>query len=171
VCSRGEYLLHWHTELPPVCGDLRFLISDLRSQIRTNQIRDRKSSNLKSKIKNFVRNSLFPVHTLKNQSPDIMNRHELQERLINFSVLVVKLTETMPKTYTGKHFGQQLLRSGSSPALHYGESQSAESKKDFIHKMSLVLKELRESYVNLIIIKRAGFHKNGAIISEAIKMS
>ncbi|MCC5905842.1 MAG: four helix bundle protein [Balneolaceae bacterium] len=98
-----------------------------------------------------------------------MNRNKLQERLINFAVLVVKLSETMPNTYAGKHFGQQLLRSGSSPALNYGESQSAESKKDFIHKMSLVLKELRESYVNLIIIKRTGCHKNEAIVSDAIK--
>src|SRR5699024_8451651 len=97
-----------------------------------------------------------------------MNRYELQERLINFSVLIVTLVETMPKTQAGHHFGRQLLRSGSSPALNYGESQSAESKNDFIHKLSIVLKELRESYVNLIIIKRIGCYKDESIISAAI---
>ena len=83
-----------------------------------------------------------------------MNRHELQERLICFSVLIVRITETMPRTMAGRHFANQLLRSGSSPALNYGEAQSAESKKDFIHKLSVVLKELRETFINLMIIQR-----------------
>jgi four helix bundle protein len=98
-----------------------------------------------------------------------MNRNQLQKRLTNFAVLVVKITESMPKSLTGKHFADQLLRSGSAPALHYGESQSAESRKDFVHKMSIALKELRETYVILTIIQQTQCHKNKTILTEAIQ--
>jgi four helix bundle protein len=78
----------------------------------------------------------------------------LEERLIDFAVMVIDLSEKLPKTFAGKHLGNQLVRSGTSPALNYGEAQAAESKKDFIHKMRICLKELRESYVCLKIIDR-----------------
>jgi four helix bundle protein len=64
----------------------------------------------------------------------------------------------MPKSYAAKYYAQQLLRSGSSPALNYGEVRAAESKRDFIHKMNVVLKELRESHNCLKIITRTGLH-------------
>ena len=79
-------------------------------------------------------------------------KYDLKERLIKFAVLIVKLVKAMSSDYTGKHFGGQLLRSGSSPALNYGEALGAESQADFIHKMSNCLKELRETEVNLEII-------------------
>ena len=63
----------------------------------------------------------------------------------------------MINTRASNHYAGQLLRSGSSPALNYGETQSAESKKDFIHKMSIILKELRESLICLTNIKRKKF--------------
>lgn len=84
-----------------------------------------------------------------------MNRKELEERLINFAVLIIEIVNEMPHTKAGKHLSGQLARSGTSPALNYGETQSAESGKDFIHKMSTVLKELRESLICLIIIHRS----------------
>ena len=62
----------------------------------------------------------------------------------------------MPKTKTGRHTSGQIVRSGTSPAPNYGEAQSAESRADFIHKMRLALKELRETRVWLLIIVRAG---------------
>lgn len=81
-------------------------------------------------------------------------KYGLEERLVNFAVLIIDLVGKLPSNYAGKHFGNQLLRSGSSPALNYGEAQAAESDADFIHKMKVCLKELRESQVCLKIITR-----------------
>lgn len=83
-------------------------------------------------------------------------KYDLDERCITFGAAVVKLTDNLPNTRSAGHLGMQLLRSGTAPALRYGEVQSAESRKDFIHKMSIALKELRESRNNLRIQLRAG---------------
>ena len=65
----------------------------------------------------------------------------------------------MPDNKVASHLAGQLLRSGTSPALNYGEAQSGESRKDFIHKMKIVLKELRESHICLKIIYRTKLYK------------
>jgi len=83
-----------------------------------------------------------------------MNRKDLEDRLIDFSVITALIINKMPNTKFANHLANQLVRSCTSPALNYGETQGAESKKDFIHKMSVVLKELRESLNCLKIIKR-----------------
>ena len=83
-----------------------------------------------------------------------MNKHDLEERLITFAVLIVEIIERMPDTKAANHLAGQLLRSGISPALNYGEAQSGESRKDFIHKIKVVLKELRESNICLKITNR-----------------
>lgn len=70
---------------------------------------------------------------------------ELAERLLDFSVRIIQLVETFPKTATGKHVKGQLLRSGTAPGANYEEARGAESKADFVHKLSIVLKELKES--------------------------
>ncbi len=80
---------------------------------------------------------------------------DIQERLIDFAVRIIKLSAALPKTYAGKHIANQLLRSGTSPAPNYGEARGAESKKDFSHKLGVVLKELNESWVWLEIIQRS----------------
>lgn len=76
-----------------------------------------------------------------------MNKHDLEERLINFAVLIIEIVESMPDTKAANHLAGQLLRSGTSPALNYGEAQSGESRKDFIHKIKIALKELRNQYL------------------------
>lgn len=81
-------------------------------------------------------------------------KFDLEERLISFAVSVIHISENLADTKAGNYLGMQLMRSGTSPALHYGEAQSAESPKDFIHKMKVVLKELRETMNALRIIKR-----------------
>jgi four helix bundle protein len=81
-----------------------------------------------------------------------INKIDLEERLINFAVLIVEICENMKDTKSSNHMAGQLIRSGTSPALNYGEAQSGESRKDFIHKIKTVLKELRESFVCLKII-------------------
>ena len=80
---------------------------------------------------------------------------DLEERLIAFAVRIVKLCNTMPKTTVGRHLGNQLVRSGTSPAFNYGEARAAESNRDFVHKMRVVHKELNESNINLKIIHRS----------------
>ena len=81
-------------------------------------------------------------------------KFDLQDRLIGFAVRILNLVESLPDSRTGNHVGGQLIRSGTSPAPNYGEAQSAESRKDFIHKMKISLKELRETQVWLLIIQR-----------------
>ncbi|MBO6584666.1 MAG: four helix bundle protein [Gracilimonas sp.] len=85
---------------------------------------------------------------------------DLQRRLINFAISIMEIVELLPKTYTGTHFKKQLVRSGTAPALLYGEAQAAESRKDFVHKMKIGLKELRESYITLTIILEKPLIKN-----------
>ena len=84
---------------------------------------------------------------------------DLQERLIDFTVKVIKVTEALPNNRTGNHIRAQLLRCGTSGAANYAEAQSAESRSDFIHKIKIVLKELRETKVWMILIQRAGLIK------------
>lgn len=97
-----------------------------------------------------------------------MRKFDLEERLINFAVQVVEITESMPKSYAGNHLSNQLLRSGTSPALNYGEAQSGESRKDFIHKIKIVLKELRESHVCMKIIQRSKLFKSEDILTNTM---
>lgn len=75
----------------------------------------------------------------------------------------------MTNTKAGNHLSGQLVRSGTSPALNYGEAQSAESRKDFIHKIKVVLKEVRESFVCLKIIYKARLFKTKIKIEAALK--
>ncbi len=98
-----------------------------------------------------------------------MNKFDLEERLVSFVVLIVEIVETMPNTRARNHLSGQLIRSGTSPALNYGEAQSAESRKDFIHKMKISLKELRETFVCLKIIYRTKLYKSEEKLNAAIK--
>ncbi|MFW5805645.1 MAG: four helix bundle protein [Bacteroidales bacterium] len=81
-------------------------------------------------------------------------KYDLEKRLIDFTIIIMEIVEQLPKTRIGNHIAGQLIRSGTSPALHYGEVQSAESQKDFIHKFKVILKELRETNICLKIIKQ-----------------
>ena len=94
-------------------------------------------------------------------------KFDLEERLIDFGVLIIDVSEKLPKTAAGRHLADQLLRSGTAPALHYGEAQAAESKKDFIHKMKLALKELRETSINLRMLQKAKMYSDENLLGEA----
>jgi four helix bundle protein len=91
-------------------------------------------------------------------------KYDLEERLIDFAVRIIRTAESLPKSKVGNHVAGQLVRSGTSPAPNYGEAQSAESRADFVHKMKLSLKELRETKVWLRMIVRAD------LIKSAIKL-
>lgn len=85
----------------------------------------------------------------------MVDKYDLEDRLINFSVLIIDLINDIKSNKAGNHLAGQIVRSGTSPALNYGEAQSAESRKDFIHKMKISLKELRETFICLKIIQKA----------------
>jgi four helix bundle protein len=80
---------------------------------------------------------------------------ELEDRLIDFAVRIIKLSASLPATPAGKHIAGQILRAGTSPAPNYGEARGAESPADFVHKLRIVLKELNETSVWLRIIERS----------------
>ena len=84
---------------------------------------------------------------------------ELEERLIDFAVRVIKLSARLPKTPAGKHIAGQILRSGTSPAPNYGEARGGESHADFVHKLGIVLKELNETLIWLRVIERSSILK------------
>jgi four helix bundle protein len=95
-------------------------------------------------------------------------KFDLEERLIDFAVLIIEITESLNNTRAGNHISSQLVRSGTSPALHYGEAQSAESRNDFVHKLKILLKELRESLVALKIIKKVSLTKKIELVEKGI---
>ncbi len=97
------------------------------------------------------------------------NKYDLEERLINLAVIIIDLMEQMPNTKSANHLAGQLLRSGTSPALNYGEAQSGESPNDFIHKIKVVLKELRETLVCLKIIYRTKLYTSEDKINVVLK--
>ncbi len=98
-----------------------------------------------------------------------MNSRELEKRLIEFAVNLIALTKSNKNNYAGIHLSKQIIRSGTSAPLNYGEAKSAESTNDFIHKMQLVLKELRESHVNLKIINGAQLNSNLELLNLLIE--
>jgi four helix bundle protein len=79
---------------------------------------------------------------------------DLEDRLVDFACMCLEVCDLLPGTKTGNNLEHQLSKSGTAPALIYGEAQAAESRADFIHKISMVLKEIKESRINLKIIKR-----------------
>ncbi len=80
---------------------------------------------------------------------------DLEDRLVEFSCRIIELVEVLPSTRSGNYIAGQLIRCGLAPALLYGEAQSAESRMDFVHKMKIVLKELKETRVCLKLITRS----------------
>jgi four helix bundle protein len=98
-----------------------------------------------------------------------MRIYDLEERLIDFSVKVINIIDFIKPTKAGNHLSGQLVRSGTSPALNYGEAQAAESKKDFIHKMKIILKELRESYICLKILNKASLCSEKLVLEILMK--
>jgi four helix bundle protein len=80
---------------------------------------------------------------------------ELEERLVDFAVRIIRLSSRLPKTAAGRHIAGQILRSGTAPAPNYGEARGAESQADFVHKLRIVVKELNETSIWLRLIERS----------------
>ena len=87
-------------------------------------------------------------------------KFDLEGRLLEFASAVIDLSESLPATRSGNHIAGQVLRSGTSPYPNHGEAEAAESREDFIHKLKICLKELRETRRWARLIKRKGWVKN-----------
>jgi len=98
-----------------------------------------------------------------------MKPGELNERLIAFAVMIITVADGLSNTRASNHIAGQMIRSGTSPALNYGEAQSGESRKDFIHKLQVVLKELRETMNALMIIDKAKMFRDSTLLQRTLK--
>ncbi len=87
-------------------------------------------------------------------------QYDLEERLLDYSLRIIRVVDELPNTRTGNHVAGQLLRSGTSPSSNHAEAQSAESRGDFVHKMRICLKELRETKRWLLLIRRVPLVKS-----------
>ena len=99
----------------------------------------------------------------------LSKKFDLEERLVDFAVLVINTSGQIPSGLNTDHLSRQLVRSGTSAALNYAEARAAESRKDFVHKMNISLKELRETYVCLKIINRAQLHRQVPSLNTVIR--
>ena len=97
-----------------------------------------------------------------------MKPNQLEDRLIQFSINIILSCKKIKKSFAAEHLAKQLIRSATSAALNYGEARSAESTRDFLHKMKICLKELRESMINLRIQKGAELMKDIQKLDELL---
>jgi len=102
-----------------------------------------------------------------------MTSDELSQRLIDFAARIGKVVDALPDTRMGRHVAGQLVRCGTSPAPNYEEACAAESRADFAHKLSICLKELRESrcWIRLIIkTEMLTEHKMAELLDECSQL-
>ena len=95
--------------------------------------------------------------------------YDLEERLLEYSARIIKIVEQLPNTRVGNHVAGQLLKSGTSPYPNHGEAQAAESPKDFIHKLRIALKELRESQRWLKLFQRVPLIKKPELLNDILQ--
>ncbi len=98
-----------------------------------------------------------------------MKNYNLEERFIDYALMISTIVENTESNKLGNHIADQLIRSGTSPALNYGEAQGAESRNDFIHKFKIILKELKESRVCLKIIRKKPLVKSVSTVDPVLK--
>jgi four helix bundle protein len=95
-----------------------------------------------------------------NEGGGVNRKFDLEDRLLQFAAAVIDLSESLPATRAGNHVAGQVLRSGTSPLPNHGEAEAAESREDFIHKLKICLKELRETRRWARLIKHKAWVKN-----------
>ena len=100
--------------------------------------------------------------------PAAPREYDLEDRLIDYAARIIRLTSALPRSRAGNHVADQLLRSGTSPLSNHGEAQAAESPDDFIHKLSVALKELKESRRWLRLIVKAQLVKETSRIEPLL---
>ena len=93
---------------------------------------------------------------------------ELEERFVNFAVTVIEITNVLKPSIVSTHLYKQLIRSATAIPLNYAESRTAESKKDFVHKLCIALKELRETRVNIEILLKSNQFNDDKIVNTVL---
>lgn len=94
--------------------------------------------------------------------------YDLEERLLEFSVRTIRLCRNIENSQAGNHVSKQLLRSSTSPLANHGEAQGAESAKDFVHKLGISVKELRETLRWLKLVKRVPLVTKPELLEELL---
>ncbi len=105
--------------------------------------------------------------------PDATAPQDLDERLFEFAVAVVRIAQRLPRSFAGRHVGTQLLRSGTSAGANYEEARAAESRNDFVHKLQISLKEIREARFWLRLIAASGLGQDDdttGLLDEATQL-
>ena len=156
---------HIHEDAPV------YSASDKRVSTPNAQRQQKKTSNAERRTPNIEWKKRSPR---VKESPDLQYsarkqpKYDLEDRLLDFAVKVVELTEALPSTRAGNHIAGQLLRSGTSPYGNHGEVESAESRKDFVHKLKICLKELRETRRWLRLVARLNKLREPANLSPCL---
>ncbi len=102
-----------------------------------------------------------------------MKGDDIAERLVDAAARVIKVVDTLPQSIAGRHIADQLVRSATGAGANYEEARGAESRRDFVHKLGLALKELQEARYWLRVIERAELVKRGRLtelIEEATEL-
>ena len=116
------------------------------------------------------RNIEHPTSNIEHRTRGDGRVFDLEERLLNYAARVVRLAEKLPRTRAGNHVAKQFLKAGTSPLPNHGEAQAAESPHDFVHKLRICLKELRESLRWLKLIARVPLVRTAADRAEVTSM-
>ena len=96
-------------------------------------------------------------------------KYDLEDRLVDYTCRMIDVVEALPSTRAGNYIAGQLIKSCHSPAFNYGEAQAAESTQDFIHKLGVVLKELKECRTALKIIRKKEMINPDAKLTDIYK--
>jgi four helix bundle protein len=118
-----------------------------------------------SDIQHPTPNDLAPTAWEFNDGKRENHKFDLEERLLEFASAIIDLSEKLPDSRAGNHVAGQVLRSGTSPYPNHGEAEDAESREDFIHKLKVCLKELRETRRWARLIQRKGWTKGETTLS------
>jgi len=94
---------------------------------------------------------------------------DLEERLLDYAARIMRVAEKLPNTRAGNHVAAQLLRCGTSALPNHGEAQAAESPRDFVHKMRICLKELRETRRWLKLIRRVPMVRSPGLVEPLLE--
>src|SRR5579871_6614028 len=120
-------------------------------------------------IQHSTPNSPSSGNSRPSSSSSEKRKFDLEDRLLNFASAVIDISESLPKTRSGNHVAGQLLRSGTSPYSNHGEAEAAESADDFVHKLRICLKELRETRRWLRLIEKKAWLANAALLTTTLR--
>jgi four helix bundle protein len=106
---------------------------------------------------------------MQKDKDTMRSKYDLEDRLLEYAAAIIRLVQKMPDTRPANHVGGQLLRSGTSPLFNHGEAQAAESPRDFVHKMKVCLKELRETQRALRLVKKVPLTEDPAEVDRLLQ--